>query len=182
MHVIARAAGPWQSPAPMYKSALLTRRLPRRFAPRNDVVIFTWSFCLCCGSGRPGRGVPTGPTVGNGPVPFRRTHRNDRSTPANPHNLPTCPQAVVTEGNACGAISCAIVQIRTAYREIATSAYGLLAMTRKIEPDPSGRPQADRPTVAGQKSGRCVCSGPVVISQCFSSPMMRVRGISRPSR
>ena len=58
--------------------------------PRNDVVIFTWSFCLWCGSGHPGRGVPTGLTVGNGPVPFRRTHRNDRSTPANPHNLPTC--------------------------------------------------------------------------------------------
>ena len=58
----------------------------------------------------------------------------DHRTPANPHHLPTStviarPQAVVTEGNACGAISWKNPGNRTKYREIATSGYALLAMT-----------------------------------------------------
>ena len=61
-------------------------------------------------------------------------HPMDHRPPANPYHLPTTtviarPKAVVTEGNASGAISCAIVQKRTVYQEIATSGYALLAMT-----------------------------------------------------
>ena len=39
------------------------------------------------------------------------------------------PKAVVTEGNACGAISWKNPGNRTKYQEIATSGYALLAMT-----------------------------------------------------
>ena len=44
---------------------------------------------------------------------------------------------MVTEGNACGAISCEIAQILTMYQEIAASGYALLAMTQKNEPGAS---------------------------------------------
>ena len=44
---------------------------------------------------------------------------------------------MVTEGNACGAISWKNPGNRTKYQEIATSGYALLAMTRKIEPGAS---------------------------------------------
>ena len=35
-----------QSPGTGFHAVVLSRRLPRRFAPRNDVVIFGWSFCI----------------------------------------------------------------------------------------------------------------------------------------
>ena len=45
--VIARPIGPWQSPGGWFRSRRITGRLPRRLsAPRNDVVIFGWSFRL----------------------------------------------------------------------------------------------------------------------------------------
>ena len=47
------------------------------------------------------------------------------------------PQAVVTEGNACGAISWKNPGNRTKYQEIATSGYALLAMTWKFSLGPS---------------------------------------------
>ena len=60
-----RGRRPWQSPGKIPETVRCTRRLPRRFAPRNDVVILTWSFYWWCGSGHPRRGGPTVSPVGN---------------------------------------------------------------------------------------------------------------------
>ena len=57
--VIPRGAAPWESPGKIPETVRSTRRLPRRFAPRNDTENRTWCFCLWCGSGHPGRGGPT---------------------------------------------------------------------------------------------------------------------------
>ena len=46
--VIPRGVAPWESPGPLYKYERCTRRLPRRFAPRNDTENRTWPFYWQC--------------------------------------------------------------------------------------------------------------------------------------
>ena len=66
-HVIARSEVTWQSASPAVQSTARPQRGRKRTdcrvglcPPRNDVVTLSRAFFCRCGSGHPGRGVPTG--------------------------------------------------------------------------------------------------------------------------
>ena len=65
--------------------------LPRRFAPRNDAVIFGWSFFFSMPSASAGGSLPRpyrGTNVGNGHDRSAGYARNDHPAPAQRHTAP----------------------------------------------------------------------------------------------
>ena len=103
-HVIARSKATWQSASPAVQSTARPLWGRKRTdchvglcPPRNDAVILTRSFCCQCGSGHPGRGVPTVFTVGNG---LRAVPQNARKRPPHSGESARSPRSVIARSEA----------------------------------------------------------------------------------